>query len=540
MAIKGSLKEASLPDVLQLLALGQKTGCLSLTDRANLGYIYFEQGRITHASIVNRRDRLGDMLLNSGRITKEQLDAAVERQASDRDKRLGAILVELGALDRAELERYMRVQVEEAIYYLFTWQRGSFQFEVDDRPDESEFSLSINPESLLLEGARRIDEWGLIEKKIPSFDLVFSLDAERLQAAGVALTDAQRAILSLVDGTHDVASIVERTGLGEFEVGKALYGLVTAGFAHKVRSSIPTQTSQATEARIEEHRNLGVAFYRTGMLDEASREFRRVIELNSRHTHAHFFLGLVAVQQGEWREAAEAFERVIELGPPRASVLYNLAVCMEHLGDIERAETLYGDAAALDKRDPRILTGWGIGAFRQKHYDVAIERLDRAREMAGDRPLPVIWYWARALAAAASQDLARSEAITEEGLRTHPGDAVLRNNLAVLLEQQGKLEQAEAELREVIATGATLPQLYKNLGDIQYRRTRYDDAWEAYERAVQLAPELGDDVYFKLGNIAYKRSAHDVAASMWLKTLERNPDHQLARTNLDTMNALRG
>ena len=57
MAIKGSLKEASLPDVLQLLALGQKTGCLSLTDRSNLGYIYFDRGKIAYASIVNRRDR---------------------------------------------------------------------------------------------------------------------------------------------------------------------------------------------------------------------------------------------------------------------------------------------------------------------------------------------------------------------------------------------------------------------------------------------------------------------------------------------------
>ena len=66
MAIKGSLKEASLPDVLQLLAMGKKTGCLSVTHRNNFGYIYFDKGRICYASIVNRRDRLGDMLVKSG------------------------------------------------------------------------------------------------------------------------------------------------------------------------------------------------------------------------------------------------------------------------------------------------------------------------------------------------------------------------------------------------------------------------------------------------------------------------------------------
>ena len=78
MAIKGSLKEASLPDVLQLLAMGKKTGCLSVTHRNNFGYIYFEKGRIAYASIVNRRDRLGDLLIKTGLVTREQLEQAVQ------------------------------------------------------------------------------------------------------------------------------------------------------------------------------------------------------------------------------------------------------------------------------------------------------------------------------------------------------------------------------------------------------------------------------------------------------------------------------
>ena len=76
MAIKGSLKEASLPDVLQLLALGKKTGCLSVTDRTNLGNIYFDNGWICHASIVNRRDRLGDMLVKRPTMTTRADDGS--------------------------------------------------------------------------------------------------------------------------------------------------------------------------------------------------------------------------------------------------------------------------------------------------------------------------------------------------------------------------------------------------------------------------------------------------------------------------------
>jgi hypothetical protein len=131
MAIKGSLKEASLPDVLQLLALGQKTGCLSIADRSNFGYIYFDKGRICYASIVNRRDRLGDILVKHEKINQEQLDAAIHRQTKERDKKLGEILVIQNVLTQQELERYMRMQIEESVYYLFTWTQGTFNFETD-------------------------------------------------------------------------------------------------------------------------------------------------------------------------------------------------------------------------------------------------------------------------------------------------------------------------------------------------------------------------------------------------------------------------
>src|SRR5689334_18084907 len=220
MAIKGSLKEASLPDVLQLLSMGKKTGCLSVTHRNNFGYIYFDKGRINYASIVNRRDRLGDILVKSGLISTDQLLDAVQAQEKQRDKRLGEILISQGAIQREELHQQMRVQIEEAVYYLFTWTQGSFNFEADIRPEEQDFLVSINPDALLLEGARRVDEWSLIEKKIPAFDLIFALDKDRLAISDAQLTDAQQRLLPLLDGSRDVNQAIEDSGLGEFEIGK--------------------------------------------------------------------------------------------------------------------------------------------------------------------------------------------------------------------------------------------------------------------------------------------------------------------------------
>src|SRR3979411_2458284 len=131
MGIHGSLKEASLPDVLQRLSMGKKTGCLSVTHRSNFGYIYFDKGRICYASIVNRRDRLGDILVKHSKITQAQLDAAVHRQTREPGKKLGELLVTMEFITQADLERYMRVQIEESVYYLFPWTQGTFNFEAD-------------------------------------------------------------------------------------------------------------------------------------------------------------------------------------------------------------------------------------------------------------------------------------------------------------------------------------------------------------------------------------------------------------------------
>ena len=96
---------------------------------------------------------------------------------------------------------------------------------------------------------------------------------------------------------------------------------------------------------------------------------------------------------------------------------------------------------------------------------------------------------------------AEAETVLRTGVEQYPQSATLRNNLAVLFEVLGRLDEAEEALRGAAAEGLVIPQVFKNLGDIHYRTGRYDDAWEAYDRATKLDPELGDDVYFKLGNI---------------------------------------
>ncbi len=534
MAIKGSLREASLPDVVQLLALGRKSGCLAIADRQNFGYIYFDDGLITFASIVNRRDRLGDLLVRNGRLAEAELRRAIAIQERDRERKLGEILVTEGLLPREELERYVRLQIEEAVYFLFTWSQGTFNFEAGVRPEGEDLLVAIPPETLLMEAARRVDEWSLIEKKIPSFDLIFAVDQAHLDGTGVELSDEQRRLLPLLDGQRDFRQVVEESGLVEFEAGKALYGLLTAGFARRVGTSAAAATPRLAEARIDEHRNLGVAFLRAGMLDEAEREFRRVAELRPSEGAAPFHLGLVALRQARFQDAIEAFRHSAERGGPRAAVLHNLALALLRLGRVEEAEAAWAEAIARGREEPSLHLGAAWAALARGDWGAAAARLERAAALWGERRPPA-WYQASVLAAAGDDDPVGALGIARDGLAAHPGHPVLLNSLGVLLELSGEMAEAEAAIRAAFAEAPGLPQASKNLGDILYRAGRYDEALEAYERAARLAPDLGDDLYFRLGNIAYKRREPDRARAWWERAAALNPRHELVRANLDAL-----
>jgi len=535
MAIRGSLREASLPDVLQLLSMGRKTGCLSVTHRSSFGNIYFERGRICYASIVNRPDRLGDVLVKNGVITQAQLDAAIALQGRRRDKRLGELLVEMNALGLAQLHDAIEVQIREAVYYLFTWSQGTFNFEADVVPDQSDHVVSINPESLLLEGARRVDEWGLIEKKIPTFDLIFEVDRPHESLSEVELTNEQRTVLDLVDGARDVQAIVDDSGLVEFEVGKALYGLLTTGFIHRIgKSAGPPQA--LSEGKSEEHRNLGIAFYKTGMLDESLREFRRVLELRGNDASARFYVGLVLARQGQWENAVATFAEAAAQPGAKAAIFHNLAYVLERQHRYPEAQTALDEAIKRGgANNARVQTSAGVVALLAGDLEAAHARLSAARPLFGKAPPTPAWYHYMGITCALLGNSASAIAVLNEGVTAHPHAAALLNNLAVVLERAGRYEEARAAADRGIHEDPTLPQLHKNFGDLQYRATQYDEALESYLRATKVHPELGSDVYLKLGNIRLRRRERDEAVRCWERALELNPDNAIVRTNLESV-----
>jgi tetratricopeptide (TPR) repeat protein len=527
MSINGSLRETTVTDVLQLLAMGSKTGCLSLTHRGTFASVFFDAGRISYASIVNRRDRIGERLVQAGVITADQLRSALDQHRERPESRIGDVLVEMALVTRDALEHQIRAQVEEAVYLLFPWTDGTFTFIAGARP-EHECAVPIKPEALMLEGARRADEWTLIEKRIPSLDLVFAAEPTRARGA-TDLTPTQSLVLRYLNGALTVSQVAEETGRSDLDIGKALCELLERGIVRRVEPAADGERAGAS--RVDEHRNLGIAFYRTNMLEEALREFRRVLELKPDDEQARAFCGHVHARQSNWQQALEDYQVLADRPDHTTAALHNCALAQERLGNYEAARDLLAESARRSPDDARIQTSLGAVMLLLGEAKEADIVLSSARALWIKTP-PASWFHYAVLAAMWLGEIDRAQSLLEEAIDAHARVAVLHNNLAALLEQRSAWGQALETAERGVVEDQALPQLHKNIGDLHYRVGRYDDALAAYERAVAADDALGADVYLKLGNIALRRADQQNAERYWRRALDLDPQNAIVQRNL--------
>jgi tetratricopeptide (TPR) repeat protein len=389
--------------------MGRKTGCLGLSLHDSFGSIYFDSGRICHAAIVNRP-----------------------------------------------------LDTENAVYTLFTWTSGTFNFEPGVEPEEGAERVSVDPQSLLLEGARRVDEWSLIEKKIPSFDVVYSIDRPRLTANRDTLSPEQEALLPLLDGHRDINALIRDSGLGEFEVGKALYGLLNASFLLPVGRKRTTPTLPRNASPLE-RRELASALYRAGMHDEALREFRSLVE-EAADPVASFHLGLIALRRKEWASAVNAFMTAAPNAPAKTTLLHNLALAYEKLGQLEKAKLVIDRAlAAGGNADPLIQLESAVISSHLGDLQSAKVALSEARSLWTTNPPPPVWFHYAAQVAAMTDDPDREMLLLAAAAETHPESAVLLNNLAAAYLKRGEYAHARDAAEKGIAVAPELPQLRRNL-----------------------------------------------------------------------------
>lgn len=191
MSFQGSLNELPLADIVQLVAVSGKTGMFSMTRASEKGYVYLQNGQITHAKV-------GD------------------------------------------------TEGDDAIYALALWSHGTFQFSPGVESDAHTITRSNT--NLLLEAARRSDEWKILSRKIPATDSVPVLVSRDGATGPVTLTPLEWKVVTKTDGLRSIEEIARGLKLSSFDVAKTLYGLVTAELVEIAKTRSPQPAVPAPRA----------------------------------------------------------------------------------------------------------------------------------------------------------------------------------------------------------------------------------------------------------------------------------------------------
>lgn len=278
MALEGTIKDFGLADILQLIGIQRKTGVLTLEGSDDTVTIKFLEGQVVGADTRRRNleDLLGSVLVRTGSITDAQLQEALRIQRNTL-QRLGYVLVKQRFISQEDLIEALRIQVTQIVYRLFRWHDGRYQFAPMDHVEyDTEHFQPLSAETILMEGARMIDEWPIIERRIKSPSLVFrktaagkALDvpvaslvetdidfgfqdapeAARPEDGEIKLTPEERDVLHMVDGRASVQDVVDTTPLGEFDVYRILYDLLSRNLIEEVKVSVVAGVAPEEETR---------------------------------------------------------------------------------------------------------------------------------------------------------------------------------------------------------------------------------------------------------------------------------------------------
>jgi hypothetical protein len=278
VALEGTIKDFGLADILQLIGLQRKTGVLTLEGASGTVTVKFLDGAVVAADTSDRNleDLLGSVLVRTGRITEAQLKEALRIQKTTL-QRLGYVLVAQRFIADADLDEALHIQVTQIVYRLFRWRAGKYQFAPMEHMEyDSEHFRPVSAETILMEGARMIDEWPILERRIKSPAIVFrktesgrALDvpvtslidtdldiafvdspARGTKAAELRISPEERDVLHMVDGGATVQDIADMSALAEFDLYRTLVELLNRNLIEIVEAQPVTGSAPRSVNRM--------------------------------------------------------------------------------------------------------------------------------------------------------------------------------------------------------------------------------------------------------------------------------------------------
>jgi hypothetical protein len=338
MTIQSTIKEIGLFDLFQILHLHRKTGRLIIRGipGGNEAKVVFKDGAVCLASIYKSSPRTIEELLVEWGVLDVESSARLSKKIKKYDNLIDAIDGE-GITPRSHIESFLANRVRETVFEIFKWDEGEYRFDEEKLKEKSEVLVPLNTENLILEGARRIDEWSNIRSKVPSKHSVFRFCTENQEDHQLNLKPKEWEILSLIGGKRTVKEVTEAVGGDLFTTSKLIYGLVVMDIIELVDAEEDGDVQPGNEKKLGELLKSGRDCYNKLNLEKAAGEFQKALKIDSDCFEALRMLGEIHYKLDNLNEALTFLSRARDLSPDNEKAMFIKGYLHAHLGEISLA-----------------------------------------------------------------------------------------------------------------------------------------------------------------------------------------------------------
>lgn len=236
LTLRGEIETSSVPELLRSFLASGETGILTFRQGDVAKSLYLQAGKVVYAASSNPDERLGEHLLVKGRITVRHYIEASKLIRPGR--RLGAILVELEAIDSEELIAVVEQQVRDLLVDLMTWTHGEYELVMKAIDPATLVTVSIPLESIVLEGLRRSHAWSQISRGLGGIDAVPVRTGDGADVLyKLDLTEEEQELLARINGAASIEQICAMSYLSNFETCRILWAFKVLGLIRVGRES---------------------------------------------------------------------------------------------------------------------------------------------------------------------------------------------------------------------------------------------------------------------------------------------------------------
>ncbi|MBN2069969.1 MAG: DUF4388 domain-containing protein [Candidatus Krumholzibacteriota bacterium] len=355
MTIQSSIKELGLFDLFQLLHLNAKTGRLIISDAAENreAQILFQEGSVCLASMHDRSPKTTEMLLEEWGVIDQATLPAITNASKNYNNMIDCLAGE-GISSKPHLESFFGSRIRENIYDIFKWENGDCRFIEEELDKRREVLVLLNTENLILEGARRIDEWSNIKAKVPSRHSVFHLCPGNEKDQRLNLKPKEWEILSLVDGVRSVNEVNNLVGEDLFTTSKLIYGLVVMNVIELEESQADDQAGAKNEEKLDELVRRGKEHYSRLNLEMAAGEFEKALQIDPDCFDALRMLGEIYYKMERLSESLVYLRKARTLRPQNQKTMFIKGYLHARLGEVDLAVNEWEELREK-ARNPKII-----------------------------------------------------------------------------------------------------------------------------------------------------------------------------------------